>query len=184
MQKSHYLCGAFFTPDPTSAEMQLRVSPSAADYPSKSGKVKKTPYQLPIATLGEGQHHYDFHLDAPFFGEQEREGILDSDIDAAVDINRRGDRYEVRCIVDGEITVACDRCLEPLQLPVEAEYNVNVTFGEDYDDTREGVLVLPYTARTLDIAPLLADTVLLTIPIRAVHEEGKCDPAMEALITE
>ena len=146
--------------------------------------MKDKRFNIPIATLSEGGHHYDFHLDRSFFEELEREEILDSDIDATVDINRRGDHYEILFRTEGEITVECHRCLDPLKLPVEAEYDIKVTYGEDYDDSKDGLLIIPDESRDLDVAPILADTVQLTIPMRAVHQECECNPEMEARISE
>lgn len=50
--------------------------------------------------------------------------------------------------------------------------------GDDYDDSRDGVLVIPCNWRELDLAPLMRDTALLTIPIKHVHPDGECNVAM------
>lgn len=142
--------------------------------------MKKRDFRLPIATMSEGEHEYTYHLDGQFFKDLERDEIIDSDVDATVTIVRRGDRYEATFDVVGAVTVACHRCLEPLQLQIDDEYRLQIRFGVDYDDSTDGLLILGDRDLTLDIAPILADTVQLNIPLRAVHPDGECDPDMTA----
>ena len=66
-----------------------------------------------------------------------------------------------------------------VQLSVERKTNdISVKFGEDYDDSRENVLVIPSHWRELDLLPIMRDSVLLTIPIKHVHPEGECNELM------
>ncbi|MCM1291651.1 MAG: DUF177 domain-containing protein [Prevotella sp.] len=145
--------------------------------------MKKTDFMLPVAILTEGEHQYEYSLDADFFKNLGNDEILNSNIDATVDVIRRGDRYILSFAVKGDITIPCHRCLDPLSLPVDARYELNLRYGDRYDDTNDGILVIPQNQRDLDVAPLIADTVLLTIPLRAVHPDGGCNPDMEARIS-
>ena len=51
-------------------------------------------------------------------------------------------------------------------------------YGDDYNDESDDLLVIPYSDNYLNVAYMLYDTIVLTIPIRHVHPMGKCNRAM------
>lgn len=61
---------------------------------------------------------------------------------------------------------------------IDTEYKVTVKYGDDFDDGADNLLVIPYSNKYLNVAYMLYDTIVLTIPIRHVHAPGKCNRAM------
>lgn len=86
--------------------------------------------------------------------------------------------------LQGWLSVACDRCLDPMRVPVDTVYELKVKYGYEFDDSTEGLLILPENQPDLDLAPLLYDTAILSIPMRCVHPEGECNKAMSELLEE
>ncbi len=80
--------------------------------------------------------------------------------------------------------VPCDRCLDPVSHEVDTDYDVVVRYGEEYDDSGDNLLILPYSANRLNVAGIIYDTLLLTIPLRCVHAEGECNPEMAEALRE
>lgn len=118
-------------------------------------------------------------MDADFFNDIEPTDVHASSVDAVVKVDRKSDEiFQLDMVLKGEITIPCDRCLDDMQLPVDTSYHLSVKIGDEYDDSRDEVLTIPGHWRELDLAPLLRDTVLLTIPIKHVHPEGECNAAM------
>ena len=60
---------------------------------------------------------------------------------------------------------------------MEANYDLAVKYGDEYDDSKDGVLIVPEGDNVLDVAPIVYDTVALCIPLQHVHAEGECDEA-------
>ncbi len=87
------------------------------------------------------------------------------------------------CLCKGMLQIPCDRCLDPLDHEVDTEYHVIVKYGENYDDGADNLLVIPYSNSYLNVAYILYDTILLTIPLRHVHPMGKCNRAMAAVLS-
>ena len=83
--------------------------------------------------------------------------------------------FAIHC--QGTIQIVCDRCLEPMDYAVEADYDLAVKYGDEYDDSNDGVLIVPEGDNDLDVAPIVYDTVALSIPLQHVHAEGECDEA-------
>ena len=59
-----------------------------------------------------------------------------------------------------------------------------VKYGESYDDGADNLLTIPYSNSYLNVAYILYDTILLTIPLRHVHPMGKCNRAMAAVLSK
>ena len=108
--------------------------------------------------------------------------IRDADLDVHVDVNYKGDLYEITLTVKGEITLICDRCLDDLQWPVDTTFHIFVKYGPDYNDDSDELLEIPESDAELNIAYMIYDTVALTIPIKHVHPLGKCNRAMSSLL--
>ena len=67
---------------------------------------------------------------------------------------------------------------DPIDHEVDTVYHVIVKYGDSYDDGADNLLVIPYSNSSLNVAYILYDTILLTIPLRHVHPLGKCNRAM------
>ena len=137
--------------------------------------------KLKIKTLPFGIHAVECHLDESFFNGQSDAEVRRADVDATLNVTRKGEntyRLEISC--HGTVTVACDRCLEDLDLPVEVSYCLNVEqMGTELDDSNDGLLIVPAEWRELDAAPIVRDTVLLAMPMTHCHEhEEDCNPDM------
>ncbi|MDE7403347.1 MAG: DUF177 domain-containing protein [Muribaculaceae bacterium] len=142
----------------------------------------KKAFELNLGSLGEGVTERDLHVGKGLFEYMGADEVLDADVDVAVDIEKRPAGYKISFGFDGWLEVACDRCLEPLRIPVDTDYNITVKYGEEASDEVDGVIVLPYDQLEYDIAPVIYDTLMLALPIRRVHEDGECNPEMTKLI--
>ncbi len=127
---------------------------------------------------------YNYHIDTAFFNADEQSEVRAADVNVVLDVTRKtGDILDLRFSCDGHITVGCDRCLDDLTLPVDVLYRVTVKMaGEEFDDSNESVLTVPESWTELDVAPLIHDTVLLSIPLVHCHPEGQCDRQMSQLL--
>jgi uncharacterized metal-binding protein YceD (DUF177 family) len=141
--------------------------------------------KLKIKTLPFGTHAVECHLDESFFETDEQIEVRRASVDVTLNVTRKSDntyRLEIDCY--GTITTACDRCLDDLDLPVDANYCLNVEqMGNELDDTNDELLIVPEDWRELDAAPLVRDTVLLALPMTHCHDsEDECNADMlEAL---
>lgn len=145
----------------------------------------KASYKLPLKSLPLGKQEFNYHLDGSFFNEIERSEVTSGSVDVALKVARdKEDLMELDFVCKGVITVPCDRCLDDMELPVDTDYRLTVKLGEQLDDSVDNVLEVPAHWRELDLAPIMRDTVLLTIPIMHCHDEGDCNPEMMARLAE
>lgn len=143
---------------------------------------KFSAYKLPLKSLPEGTHDFDYKLGKQFFEDMESADVRDADLDVHVKVVHKSDLYELTFTITGEITLICDRCLDDLPWPVDTSYHIFVKYGADYNDDSDELLEIPESDQTLNVAYMIYDTVALTIPIKHVHPLGKCNRAMSALL--
>ena len=129
--------------------------------------------------LKAGRTAFGWHSDGKFFGGFENSEILDADLSVDATVEKSGKYIGVDCSMRGTVTVACDRCLSDLELPVETEFKLSVKFGQEGGASAEGereIVMLPEGDAELDLSQTVYDYVCLSLPMQRVHPEGECDP--------
>ncbi len=144
---------------------------------------KFTAYKVQLAQLPDGKHEQDFVIDTEFFKNMENPDVLSADVKVHLDLVKKNDTYDCTFHCKGMLQIPCDRCLDPMDHEVDAEYHVIVKYGDNYDDGADNLLVIPYSSSYLNVAYILNDTVVLTIPLRHVHPMGKCNRAMASVLS-
>jgi len=137
-----------------------------------------TEFKVPLKSLPQGSHAFNYHLGKAFFENMESADIHDADLSVALDVSVKGDLYALSFVIEGSVTITCDRCLDDMNFPLRAEYNISVKYGDDFNDGSDTLLQIPYADNFLDVAHMIYDTVSLAIPIKHVHPGGKCNQAM------
>lgn len=126
-------------------------------------------YTLQLDTLELGEHHYSFVLNDAFFHTIEKSELLGGDVTVEASLNLRETSFDLRLVVSGNVQVTCDRCLEPMDIPVEVEE----TEWEWDEEPKE-----------IDLAWLAYELIIVNLPLVHSHQAGGCDPHMVALLQD
>ncbi len=148
---------------------------------------KASKYAIYHQGLSVGEHTYEFVLDDKFFegyGGEITRGLCT----AAVTVVKSANLLDLHTVIDGEVEVSCDRCLENFGMPVGFDGKLVVKFSSErngYDVDRhtgfdDEILWLPPYADAIDLGEYLYESVYLSLPMQRVHPEGECDPDMLA----
>ena len=143
-------------------------------------------FKLNLKALPFDSQSVNYRLGVDFFPGDEPTEVSAADVDVEIEVTRKSERdYALTMTCRGTLGIPCDRCLEPMEHHVDTTYHLNIRQeGEELDDSRDTVLVLPEAWHELDLAPIIRDTVLLTIPIMHTHDPGKCNPLMLERLSE
>ena len=139
-------------------------------------------YIIPLNGWAAGEREYRWQADNKFFQKFDNTEILDAAVEVEARAVKSGHYIGVDLDIRGHVTVACDRCLEDLRLPVEAHPAFSVKFGEEAsseEEMREGsreILFLSASDTDLDLSQAIYDYVCLSLPMQRVHAEGECNP--------
>ena len=141
--------------------------------------------KLSISSLPFGKQDFNYQLDGKFFNEIEASEVRSGSVDVALSVTHLQEGiYELDFVCNGIITIPCDRCLDDMDHVVDTNYHLTVKMGDALDDSLDNVLVIPSSWRTLDLSPIVRDTVLLTIPMMHAHSPGDCNQEMLGQLSE
>jgi uncharacterized protein len=85
-----------------------------------------------------------------------------------------------RGTVNGDVTLICQRCLLPMRLPIQIEYQVAFVDNEYQLDQLPAHYEPVITDEFVKTATMIEDEVLLSLPIVALHPAGKCNVNVQA----
>lgn len=87
--------------------------------------------------------------------------------------SRKGEEVNVRGTLRADLVAPCDRCLRPVALPVEAEFDLDYLpreaesrAGEETELLREDLDASVYEGEHLDVDDLVREQLLLALPTR------------------
>ncbi len=135
---------------------------------------------IPLNDWAAGERNYRFHAGLEFFQQFDNSEILDADVQVEVVVRKEGRRkVEADLHLQGTVTLPCDRCLEPLELPVEAHPSFSIRFdvpGEELSEDGKEIIALGAADAELDMRQAVYDYVCLSLPLQRMHPEGECNP--------
>ena len=136
-------------------------------------------FDIDLLSIKEGKpFEKEYRIERDFFETRDNVDILGADVDVVLHIEKRHGGYRLEFDLAGDLEVPCDRCLEPVKIPVDTTYDIMVRHGEEFDDSRDDLLIIPENQTSIDVSGLINDTLLLEIPLRHVHPEGECNADM------
>ena len=104
-------------------------------------------FTIPLNGLAVGKSEFFQHAGKEFFESFGNDEILDADLRIRILVEKSGRYIGVDCDMEGQVTVECDRCLDMLEMPVDARVRLSVKFGDedvsqmDQDGEREVIFV-------------------------------------------
>ncbi|RLD59003.1 MAG: DUF177 domain-containing protein [Bacteroidetes bacterium] len=134
-------------------------------------------FVIPFVGLKEGVHDYEFEIGKSFFESFEYSEIEQGSIRAEVSMEKKERMLIFNFRLSGEVQLPCDRCLAPLNMPIEGADRLIVKFGLEYEEESEEILVIPETDSQIDISSFIYEYIMLKLPIQKIHPEGEnlCD---------
>lgn len=136
-------------------------------------KVKLTDlYTIPYKGLKDGRHEFQFEINDGFFSGVEECEIESAALKANVDADKNGNLMRLLVTIEGEVGVACDRCLATVLCPITYEGNVWVKNGNVFDADEEGndeLIIVPAEQGELNLWQYLYDSIALSLPIQRIH---------------
>jgi len=141
-------------------------------------------FKLALASFPRGKHQMEFHLGKQFFADMENPDIHDADLKIDLILEHSHDVYDLTFNISGLVTLLCDRCLGPIETPINTTYHIAVEFGDSYNDESDDLLIIPSGDPNLNVAHMIHDTVALAIPMKHIHPQGQCDHDMSDLLNQ
>jgi uncharacterized metal-binding protein YceD (DUF177 family) len=140
-------------------------------------------YKIDLKGLKEDSIVRDFDLDDQFFASLQDAQLEHGSLHVSVSIRKMTGFYELLFHTVGTVTVSCDRCLDDMEQPIEADNSLVVKLGDTYSEDDDTVTI-DENEGILDMSWFIYEFVMLAIPIKHVHAPGKCNSAMTQKLDE
>ncbi len=136
-------------------------------------------YSIAFKGLKDGKHQFHYKIDNNFFKNIEGSVIKDGQFEVDVELIKRSQMLQLDFKIEGNVHTICDNCLGDLTLAVFNESTIYIKFGIAYDEPSDEIIVLPYEEHEFNIAQLLYEYIVVSMPLRSVHEDQEsCDQDM------
>jgi uncharacterized protein len=138
-------------------------------------------YKIPFRGLKTGTHRFDLEAGAKFFEMNKSDQILTGKVRVQVDLEKQERMLVLWFTLEGSVSTLCDRCNEPLEIPVSGKERLILKFGETYEEQSDEVQIIPETATRFDAGPFIFEYIHLLMPLKRVHPDddrgnSTCDP--------
>ena len=127
----------------------------------------KTAHIVLLDQLEIGEHLFNLQLDREYLTTIDNTELLGGAVDVKVRLILREDDFAVDMDIVGQVQVTCDRCLDAM--------NVDVDIYEEEMELEEDV-------KQLDLAWLAYELIIVNLPLVHSHQDGGCNPDMDALL--
>ena len=126
---------------------------------------------------------YGCTLDDRFFADIDAPDIRKGHLSVRLSVRKTVGAYLLNFHTEGVVTVACDRCLDDLDLPVDTDNALKVKLGSDFSEEEDFVTV-PEEDGYIDVSWFIYEFVALSLPMKKVHAPGECNEQMMGVLDE
>lgn len=139
--------------------------------------------RIDLKALHEGENTAVYELDDTYFKAIAAPDVQKGTLGLRFKAKRTGDLYELDFHVEGVVYVACDICLEEMELPIRNDGKLTARLGDENVEDGD-MAIVDKEDGVLDASWYVYELIALAIPIKHVHEPGQCDPAMVAKLQQ
>jgi uncharacterized metal-binding protein YceD (DUF177 family) len=144
-------------------------------------------FTIPFVGLKEGKHHFSFEITKTFFDYFGYDEFNDAAVKVVMILNLKSTMIELEFEAQGSINVNCDLTSELFDQPIEADLNLIVQFGEEFNDENEEILILPHGEYEVNVQQYIYEMIVLAKPSKLIHpgiEDGTLDSEVLSRIEE
>ena len=123
---------------------------------------------IELDKLELGKHSFDFQLDSAYFTGVEKTELLGGSVSAKAELDLHPNTLSLHVWVDGVVQVTCDRCLDSMDITIQADDDMEIEDG----------------AHTVDLQWLAYELIVVNLPLVHSHQNGGCNPQMAALLQD
>jgi len=128
--------------------------------------VKTKDFDIAFIGLSNGAHVFEFDLNDSFFELFEYDEYSQLRGKVIMKMVKSETVLDLNLSFSGSIQAPCDVSNEPFEQALNNAFDVQVKFGDAYNDENEELLILPYGEHEFNIAQMVYELVVLSIPAK------------------
>lgn len=126
-------------------------------------------FLIPFIGLKLGKHQFEYQINKAFFDSFDYDDFESANIKVNVVFEKKTTFMELNFKHKGTIHVPCDLTNEMFDMPIKGNMKLVVQFGEEFNNDNDELLILPHGEYQIDVAQLIYEMIVLSIPLRRVH---------------
>ncbi len=126
-------------------------------------------FLIPFIGLKLGKHQFEYQIKKEFFDSFEYHEYENCDIKVNVVLEKKSTMLELLFKHKGTIHVPCDLTNEMFDLPIKGKIKLVVSFGEEFNNDNEELLILPHGEHQIDISQYIYEMIVLSVPLKRIH---------------
>lgn len=142
-------------------------------------------YQIDLREVKDDVKTYHFHIDDDFFAAIQAPEITRGNLNVDLQVKKVAGMFEVDIHSKGVIYIPCDICLDDMEQPIETHDNLVVRLGlVEEEEGNDDIVTVDEKEGIFDASWYIYEFIILGIPIKHVHEPGKCNQEMLKMLKE
>lgn len=127
-------------------------------------------YIINFVGLKPGLHSFEYLITGSFFEAMHSEEEFIPNIKLDLELDKQVNFLSLKFQFIGTITTICDRCADPIEIPIEINENLyfNISDSEKSNED-EDVLYLSTSDYEIDISQFVYEFIMVSIPMKRVH---------------
>jgi len=134
-------------------------------------------FKIQFSGLSLGHHEIKFRIDDTFFETFNYDEISDCNIKINIDLEKTERFLKLDFRFNGKYFVPCDRCLDPIEIPINHTETLIANF-ENKTDFESEVWSISPKEHELILDNFIYETLVLLRPFSVMHEVENCNPKM------
>lgn len=127
-------------------------------------------FAVPLKGLKPGLHQYHFEVESHFFKNFDKSPIEQGRFSIDMEVDKGNDLFNIQVDIQGNYSCSCDRCLAPIELPIEYQDQLILKFEEGIDD--DVVIYLDPQTSEWNAARTIFEMICMAMPLTNVYD---CD---------
>lgn len=144
---------------------------------------KKEEFKLRISGVELGNHSFSIDCDKRFFELAEIPDVQEGNVALRIDMEVLEKIIHLDFHFKGFVTIPCDRCLDPVRVPLDFEEHLVVKLMPWQEGIQEedGIWIVNENEYELDVFHFVYEAITLALPTRVVHPDDEngnptCNP--------
>ena len=138
---------------------------------------------IPFSGLKQGKHEFGYTIENTFFESFGYDEFNGADIKLDVTLNKMSTMMELEMKARGTVNVDCDLTSEPYDQNIQADLELVVKFGDEYNNDNDEILIIPHSEYQINIAQYVYEMLVLSVPLKKVHP-GVLDGSLQSEVLD
>ncbi len=135
------------------------------------GYLKK--YRINFRDLDIGVHNFTFEIEDRFFANFEKSEIQQGKIDVRVVLTKEERLITLNIVMEGEVNVMCDRCLDFFMHPLYFQGTLYVRTEEEVNEENDEVVKVTPDQSFVSLAQYFYESIHLALPLKRTHPDDE-----------